>query len=355
MKDLRVNLYKGCFSLVKKSGVGQAILHQRDMLKNLGVEITDGLGCDADIAQFNTIFPDSFLAAVMAHIRGMTVVYYAHSTAEDFRNSFKLSNAFAPFFKWWITRCYNRGDVIITPTDYSKKLLRSYGIRKPIYNLSNGVDTEFFAPSDVRRAKFRARHGLRPGDKAVMSVGHYIERKGLPEFVELARRMPDFRFFWFGYTDLKLVPDNIRAAIANAPSNLTFPGYVGREELREAYNGCDLFTFMSKEETEGIVVLEALACGVPAVVRDIPVYRSWLEDGVNVYKAVNFNDFAAKVPSILDGSLPDLTDMGLEVAESRSIREIGRRLMSIYKSECDLAGNKTAHIAAAPEIPNVIE
>jgi 1,2-diacylglycerol-3-alpha-glucose alpha-1,2-glucosyltransferase len=91
-------------------------------------------------------------------------------------------------------RCYEIGDVIITPTEYSKKLLQSYGIRKPIYSLSNGVDTDFFAPSAERRAIFRRKYGLGPEDKAVISVGHYIERKGLPDFIELARRMPQMRF-----------------------------------------------------------------------------------------------------------------------------------------------------------------
>lgn len=106
---------------------------------------------------------------------------------------------FAPLFKRWIIRCYELGDVIITPTAYSKILLESYGIKTPIYSLSNGVDTDFFAYSPTKRAAFRAKYQLCPSDKAVISVGHYIERKGLLDFIELARTMPNVRFFWFGY------------------------------------------------------------------------------------------------------------------------------------------------------------
>ena len=118
-----------------------------------------------------------------------------------------------------------------------------------------------------------------------------------------------------------------------APENVEFPGYVDRERLREAYCGADVFAFMSHEETEGIVVLEALACGIPTVVRDIPVYQDWLTAGENVYKASNSDGFLQCVEGILAGALPDLTAGGRIVAESRSLEAVGRSLREIYRRE----------------------
>jgi len=330
---LNVFLYAGGLSLVKRSGVAEAVVHQKEMLSSIDIQTVCKWSQPSDVVHLNTIFPDSLLASYRARQRKKKIVYYGHSTMEDFRNSFKGSNFFAPLFRRWIIRCYNSGDVIITPTEYSKGLLESYGIKKPIYSLSNGIDTDFFAPNEERRKAFRAEYKLNEREKAVISVGHYIERKGLPDFVELARRMPDVRFFWFGYTDLKLVPNNIREAIESAPPNLCFPGYVDRNELRDAYCGCDLFAFMTKEETEGIVVLEALACGIPAIVSDIPVYDGWLKDGVNIYKAKGLDDFAKKTEAILTGYLPDLTAQGREVAEERSLQSTGLKLKEIYEKE----------------------
>ena len=172
--------------------------------------------------------------------------------------------------------------MVLTPTEYSRRLLESYGLKKPVYSISNGVDTSFFRPDPSLRPVFRKRYGIQEGQKAVVSVGHMIARKGLPEFLDLARKLPDARFLWFGWTDPRLVPQEIREALDNAPSNVSFPGYVDRERLREAYCGADAFAFLSREETEGIVVLEALACGVPALLRDIPVYDGWLSHGRNV-------------------------------------------------------------------------
>ncbi|MDD3194130.1 MAG: glycosyltransferase [Oscillospiraceae bacterium] len=330
---MSITLYSGCLSLVRKSGVGQAILHQRDMLERIGIEATDKWTETSSAVHINTVFPDSPVAAWFARLRHRKVVYYGHSTMEDFRNSFRGSNLFAPLFKRWIIHCYELGDLVITPTPYSKRVLESYGIKRPIYALSNGVDTNFFAPSPERRIAFRNKYGLDQAEKAVISVGHYIERKGLLDFVELARALPQVRFFWFGYTNLNLVPKRIRAAIQNAPKNLSFPGYVEREELRDAYCGCDLFAFLSNEETEGIVVLEALACRIPALVRDIPVYDGWLTDGQSVYKASSPAGFAEKTAAILTGALPDLTAFGLRVARERSLDAVGEKLARIYQKE----------------------
>lgn len=328
-----ITLYSGGLSLIQKSGVGRAILHQRAMLERIGFKTTNKFTKTASVVHINTVFPDSFAAAWLARKRHKKIIYYGHSTMEDFRNSFKGSNIFAPLFKWWIIRCYELGDVIITPTVYSKMLLKSYGIKTPIYNLSNGIDTDFFASSLTKRAAFRAKYHLLPSDKAIISVGHYIERKGILDFIELAHSMPNVHLFWFGYTNPKLVPGHIQTAIKNAPENLSFPGYIERDELRDAYCGCDLFTFFSYEETEGIVVLEALACGIPALVRDIPVYEGWLTDGKNIYKAKEFKQFVEKAAYILDGTLPDLTTCGLRIAQERNLTAVGEKLIKIYQNE----------------------
>ena len=328
-----VQLYSGSLPLVRKSGVGQAVEHQREMLRQAGITVTDQPARDARIVHCNTLFPDAPLTALWSRLLGKRVVYYGHSTMEDFRNSFRGSNRLAPLFRRWLRLCYNCGDIVITPTEYSRRLLLASGVRRPVYVLSNGVDTSYFSPSAARRRSFRARYGMTETDKAVLSVGHMIARKGLPEFLEMARAMPEVRFFWFGYTAPQLVPASIRQALASAPANVTFPGFVSREELREAYCGCDVFAFLSHEETEGIVVLEALACGIPTVLRDIPVYEDWLTDGVQVYKAADDGALRERVAALLAGTLEPLTKQGLELAQQRSLGNMGACLRAIYDQE----------------------
>lgn len=109
-----------------------------------------------------------------------------------------------------------------------------------------------------------------------MSAGLLIKRKGVHDFAEIARRLPQYKFIWFGDANLALVGREVRRAVKNAPANLTFAGYVDKPALRAALSGSDLFLFPSYEETEGIVVLEALAMKIPTLLRNIPVYDGWI-------------------------------------------------------------------------------
>ena len=96
-----------------------------------------------------------------------------------------------------------------------------------------------------------------------------------------------FFFLWFGGGNHALIPKEIKKAVAEKPENVIFAGFMPPVILRDAYCGADAFAFFSYEETEGIVVLEALSCEIPVIVRDIPVYEKWLEDGVQVRKATD--------------------------------------------------------------------
>ncbi len=331
---MKVLLYSGSMNLVNRSGIGQAMKHQKKALEYMNISHTMDRKEAFDIIHINTIFPNSLWMSMVARRKGKKVVYYAHSTMEDFKNSFIGSNLIAPLFKKWITFCYNRGDIIITPTDYSKKILQTYSIKRPIYNLSNGIDTSFFAKSEEARKRFRKKYKLANDEKVVISVGHYMERKGILDFIELAKQLPHYQFFWFGHTNLNIVPSKIRRALKTDLPNLHFPGFISRQELRDAYSGSDLFLFLTHEETEGIVLLEALAAKLPILLRDIEIYENWLTDGEHVYKATTLETFQQKLEQILEQQCPTLTEKGYKLAQERDITTISKKLVELYtKSE----------------------
>lgn len=327
---MSVYIYQGGFRLVRKSGVGQAVLHQEQALRAAGIPLAPSLWA-ADVIHLNTVFPDTPLVALVARLAGKRVVCYGHSTMEDFRHSFRGSDLLSPLFKQWIRFCYGLGDAVFTPTEYSRSLLAGYGLKSPLFAVSNGVDTARFAPNPDRRANFRARYGLRDGEKTVISVGLPIERKGILDYIALARQMPSVRFFWFGSAPQRLIPRLVREAMAAAPQNLTFPGYIDQEALRDAYCGADAFAFLSQEETEGIVVLEALASGVPTLLRHIPVYQGWLEDGVQAEMAEDLDGFQRKLTQLLEAPSPEMIHNARVAAQERSLEMVGARLRSIYQ------------------------
>ncbi len=327
---MRILLYTECENMIGKSGLGKAINHQIKSLKENNIEFTKDPNDDYDIVHINWYGPKSYELAKKAKKQGKKVVYHAHSTEEDFKNSFIFSNQIAPLFKKWICKCYSLGDHIITPTPYSKKLLEGYGL-KNISVISNGIDTNFFKKDEKLAQEFRKKYNYNKNDKVIMAIGLYLERKGILDFVELAKRMPEYKFIWFGYTDLKLVPSKIKEAVETKLPNLLFAGYVEPIEIKAALSGADLYIFPTLEETEGIPILEACACKQKAIIRDIPVFDGWLKDGVNVYKAKDIDEFEIKIKKILNNELKDLTEEAYKVALSRDTKKVGKDLIEIYK------------------------
>ncbi len=329
---VRVLLYNEAQSVIANSGIGKTISHQIKALEQNGIEVTTDPRQPYDLAHINTVFLRSRHLAKKAHKSGIPVVYHAHSTEEDFRNSFIGSNLISPLVKKWLTQTYFLGDVIVTPTDYSKSLLEKYGIKKKIYTVSNGIDLDFFAYAKEKEKRFRKQYGYKKTDKVIMSVGLFIQRKGILDFVQMAQRMPEYQFIWFGHTPLYTIPSAIRKAVKKEYPNLIFAGYQPAEKISEAYCGADLFWFPTYEETEGIVLLEALAAKQKVLVRDIPIYQDWLTEGIHLYKGKSQEDFAEKIRGILEGKLPDLTEQGYRIAEEKSLLKVGKQLSEIYRS-----------------------
>ena len=325
---MKVLLFTEFYNIFKTSGLGKAIEHQMKALKTNKVSYTLNLKDDYDIIHINHYGPKSYKMSNLSHKKGKKVVYHAHSTYEDFRNSFILSNFWSNKFKKRIIKCYSTGDVIITPTNYSKKLLESYGIKKRIEVVSNGIDLSFFKQSNNN---FREKNNFSKNEKLIMCVGTYMERKGILDFVELAKKFQEYKFLWFGESPLWLAPKKIRKAVKTKIPNLHFMGYVNPNILRDAYNSADLFLYTTHEETEGMPIMEALACKTRALINDIGVFEDYI-DKKDVYKYKNMDEASKLIPMILENKLPDLTANGYKKVKDKNINNIGKRLKEIYES-----------------------
>ena len=328
---MKVLLYTENEKMFSKSGLGKAIKHQMKALESTGISYTTNPKDDYDIIHLNFYGPNSYRLAKKAKRAGKKIVYHAHSTEEDFRDGFIFCKQIAPLFKKWLIKCYSLGDVIVTPTPYSKKLLENYGIKRKIYAISNGIELDLFKQDKASGKKFRDKYGYFKDDKVIIGIGLYIERKGIVDFVELARRLPQYKFIWFGSSPLAAATKPVREAVNTKLPNLVFAGYVPQEEIKNAMNGCDIYLFPTLEETEGIPIIEACACKTNAIVRDIPIFDEWLEDGVNVYKAKDVDEFEDKIKKLMNGNLKKLGSRAYKVAVNRDIKKVGRDLKQVYE------------------------
>ena len=140
--------------------------------------------------------------------------------------------------------------------------------------IPNGVDRKIFQRYGDKRRAFRAALGADEDETVVLSLGQQTPRKGIYDFLELAARIPDAIWVWVGgfpYGRLSKDYSRIEREKKKASENVVFTGFV--PDVTEAYSGADLFFFPSKAETFGLVILEALASGLPVVARGIPELR----------------------------------------------------------------------------------
>lgn len=328
---MKVALYFESEKLIQTSGIGRAFHHQKLALESAGVEYTTNVEDKYDILHINTVGITSSSIIESARNKGAKVIYHAHSTEEDFRNSFILSNQIAPFMRRHLINLYSQADLIITPTPYSKKLLQNYGIKVDIEDVSNGIDLNRFNYNEEKVKAFKKYFSIEENQKVIISVGLYFERKGIQDFMEVAKYFPDVKFIWFGYTPMISIPKSVRDLIHDHPRNVILPGYVKGPIIEGAYAAADCFFFPSYEETEGIVVLEALASKCPVLIRDIPVYEDWLENNVSCFKAIDNEGFANIIKQILSHEQKDTREAGYQVALERNIPEVGKKLKSIYE------------------------
>jgi len=176
----------------------------------------------------------------------------------------------------------HRAIVALTSTE-ADLLVSTYGrVRAPIHVIPNGVDLERFRPpTPDERTRSRAAVGVDPAQPVAVFVGHEFERKGLPLAIEGLRRAPDVTLLVVGGT-----PEMVRRARAQAEhhgvaARVVFAGT--QADPIPFLWASDVLVLPSAYEANALVVLEALACGLPVVCTRVGFAPDLLVDGENGY------------------------------------------------------------------------
>jgi 1,2-diacylglycerol-3-alpha-glucose alpha-1,2-glucosyltransferase len=305
--------------------------HQKRALKLAGIDVTTDPNDNYDILHLHCFGPQSLYLLRRAKRRGIKVVVHAHSIGSyDVRDSLTFANKFAPVYEHWLRFFYSQADYIFSPSGRARELLQSQGLER-IAVVSNGIDRQRFRFSAEKREEFRRRFGLTRF--TVYSAGSLIPRKGVVEFLDVARALPKFDFIWYGYRVPKLLtfyPKMLRK-IARRPANVVLPGFI--RDTQGAFSAGDLFLFPTLGENQPLVVLEAAALGRPMILRDLPEFRGWLEDGINCLKGQTVEEFAGLVERVAnDEKLRIKLAQGSEaLAEEHRLERVGERLKYLYE------------------------
>ena len=180
-------------------------------------------------------------------------------------------------------------DAFTAPSDYVREFYANYVWDTSFFNtLPNGVDSALFCPMEKEKAKKELAEHV--GDNRIVTtptVG-YLSRvqseKGASVYLKLAELNPHLLFLIAG-------PHFGRYQLRELPDNLVYAGFHPREKLPIVYNAFDVYCFlsMSGEETFGLTVLEAMACGVPPIVPNFDGVPSVVGDAGLIADAENFD------------------------------------------------------------------
>lgn len=330
---MRICLYLELEGKLIGCGISTAVKNQRKALELVGVEHTRNIRGKFDILHLNAIGPKSLYLIKKMKRKGVKVIIHSHVTADDFRNSYVLSNEIAPILKKYLVYYYNQADLLLCPSTYTKQVLRSYGVRVPIEVISNGIDLEKFKFDPEKREQFREKYdadGFVP-----LCVGHLFLRKGLDTFIEVAKNFPEFDFIWVGRRYPLLEDPRVTKLLKKAPKNVKFVNFI--PDIIEAYSGSDIFLFPSYCENQGIVLMEAASCKLPIICRNLKAYEDWLKNEHNCLMASTEREFIERFEKLLNNSSlrKKLAKQAYEDVKQHSLERIGNQLKEIYEKLLD--------------------
>ncbi|TFH86002.1 glycosyltransferase family 4 protein [Billgrantia azerbaijanica] len=222
-------------------------------------------------------------AARAADTYGLPLVFTHHTLYEHYTHYVPGdSPRMQRFAKALATEYTRMCDEVIAPSESIRGLLLARGANPAITVVPSGVDTARFAAGNG--VAWRRRLGI-PADAYVIGhLGRLAREKNLAFLAAAVARalaaLPGAHFLVVGDGEARRAMVDAAAAQGVA-ARVHFTGRLEGQTLIDAYHAMDVFAFASHSETQGMVIAEAMATGLPVVAVDAPGVREVVEEGVN--------------------------------------------------------------------------
>lgn len=238
---------------------------------------------DPDIVHSHHPFLLGDTAARAAQTYGLPLVFTHHTLYEHYTHYVPGDSPRMQRFAVALSTEYTRlCDAVIAPSESVRDLLHLRGAKDAVHVVPSGVDTHRFSRGDG--AQLRRRMGI-PADAYVVGhVGRLAREKNLPFLAKAVARLlvkqPRTHFLVVGDGGARMVMHEA-AVSAGVADRFHFTGKLHDQTLIDAYHAMDVFAFASHSETQGMVLVEAMAAGLPVVAVNAPGVREVLEHGKN--------------------------------------------------------------------------
>ncbi len=255
-----------------------------------------------------------------ARYRKLPLVFTHHTLYEQYTHYVPVDS---PNFKRFVVElatCYaNLSDHVFAPSESVEALLRRRGVVAPITVVPTGVDIDRFAAGDG--ARFRAQMGIPPSALVVGHLGRLAPEKNLRLLGEAVaaflQKNDQAHFLLAGSGPSEPELRRIFRA-AGVAKRVYSAGVLRGQPLSDAYHAMDVFVFASKSETQGMVLTEAMAAGVPVVALDASGVREVVRDGRNgrLLHEETAQAFVSALQWLVDLTPSELRDMRQQVLKT---------------------------------------
>jgi glycosyltransferase involved in cell wall biosynthesis len=256
-----------------------------------------------DLIHVHSPFVLGQVGAVQARRFNLPLIFTYHTLYEQYIHYVPLGQNLTREFVVRLSRYFcNHCDLVITPTGKVKELLHDYGVQAPIEVIPTGIDLARFSQGDP--TWLRKQLQMDPEVKLLLFVGRLTKEKNV-----------DFLIRAFALTQKKF-PETRLVIVAGGPEeerlkNLTmelgltqqivFMGQMTEQDLVNCYHGADFFVFPSVTETQGLVILEAMAAGLPVIAVDAFGVSDMIRSGIDgLLTRYTLEDFAAGICQLLE-------------------------------------------------------
>jgi 1,2-diacylglycerol-3-alpha-glucose alpha-1,2-galactosyltransferase len=293
---IRVNMLSSA-DAVEGQGVGSAYLELINLLKEEAyhaLDLTINESGYFDINHIHTIDPMNFYKIKMHKGANIMAVHFLPHTLEG---SIDLPKFIFVGLKHYIIDFYKSADYLVVVNPIFIKELIQLGIPESrIKYIPNYVSKQkFYAYDEQKRNEVRAKYNIGKDDFVVIGVGQVQMRKGVIDFVEVAKQCPQVKFLWCGGFSFGAITDGyheLKGVMESHPENVEFLGIIPREDMNDIYNVSDVLFMPSYNELFPMAILEACNLNKPLLLRNLDLYEDILFDS---YLKADSNEAFTKI------------------------------------------------------------
>jgi len=191
----------------------------------------------------------------------------------------KEGNEYWPVRTPWFLRkfLFQKADIIVAISESAKRTIINFFPNKDVKLIYSGVDLNFFVPQKENKAALQEKFGINFNTPLIVYVGTLQPRKRPDIFIEVAKRCEECSFLMVGREDG--IHDFLKEA--EGLKNFQHIRKMSREDIAQLFASADVFLFPSLQEPFGLVVVEAMAAGIPVIVSESGSFPELVRDGID--------------------------------------------------------------------------